>query len=166
METGTVFLENDALLEFESGQITTVNGELVIDGAGSRVADAGALSSNSALTGLSSVSGGFYLQNGATVSTTGNLSVTGAGEVELDGLGIYGDGGSSLTIAGALTNSSTSYEGVWVLRGRLGRHPRHHVGRHFDGEWDRRGLQHRRDRHRRQRHRPGDPERRQCGGGV
>ena len=28
VETGTVFLENDALLEFKSGQITTINGEL------------------------------------------------------------------------------------------------------------------------------------------
>ena len=42
METGTVFLENDALLEFKSGQITTVNGALWLDGANSRVADAGA----------------------------------------------------------------------------------------------------------------------------
>ena len=28
VETGTVYLANDALLEFESGQITTVDGEL------------------------------------------------------------------------------------------------------------------------------------------
>ena len=28
VETGTVFLENDALLEFKSGQITTIDGEL------------------------------------------------------------------------------------------------------------------------------------------
>ena len=33
METGTVFLENDALLQFKSGQITTVDGELWLDGA-------------------------------------------------------------------------------------------------------------------------------------
>ena len=42
VETGTVVLENDALLEFKSGQITTVNGELQLDGANARVADAGA----------------------------------------------------------------------------------------------------------------------------
>ena len=40
-ETGTVFLQNDALLEFKSGQISTVNGELYLDGAKSFVADAG-----------------------------------------------------------------------------------------------------------------------------
>ena len=60
METGTVFLENDALLEFKSGQITTIGGTLQLDGGISRVADAGTLSSNSALTGLTSVSGKFY----------------------------------------------------------------------------------------------------------
>ena len=43
METGTVFLQNDALLEFNSGQITTVNGALQLDGANARIADAGTL---------------------------------------------------------------------------------------------------------------------------
>ena len=62
METGTVFLENDALLEFKSGEITTINGELCLDGANARVADAGATSSNSALTGLTSVAGNFCLE--------------------------------------------------------------------------------------------------------
>ncbi len=44
VESGNVFLENDALLEFKSGQITTIaDGTLKLDGAGSRVADAGKL---------------------------------------------------------------------------------------------------------------------------
>ncbi len=85
VETGTVFLENDALLEFKSGEITTVDGELTLDGANARVADAGATGSNSALTGLTSVSGNFFLQNGATVTTTGNLSITGNATLRLDG---------------------------------------------------------------------------------
>ena len=80
METGTVFLENDALLEFKSGQITTVDGTLWLDGANSCVADAGKLTTNSALTGLTSVAGNFFLENGATVSPTGNLSVIGNGD--------------------------------------------------------------------------------------
>jgi len=108
VETGTVFLENDALLEFKSGQISTVNGTLWLDGANSRVADAGALSTNSALTGLATVAGGFYLENGATVAPTGNVSITGGGSVQLDGPSIGGPGGSSLTIGGTLTNSSTT----------------------------------------------------------
>jgi hypothetical protein len=72
VETGNVFLQNNALLEFKTGSITTVNGELQLNGASSRVADAGATGSNSALTGLTSVSGNFYLLNGAKVATTGN----------------------------------------------------------------------------------------------
>src|SRR5271165_974189 len=63
-ETGTVILQNDALLEFKSGQITTVDGELWLDGANSRVADAGKTGSNSALTGLINISGNFWLWNG------------------------------------------------------------------------------------------------------
>ena len=69
METGSVFLENDALLEFKSGQITTIDGELSLDGANARVADAGTLGSNSALTGLTSVAGNFLLADGASVTT-------------------------------------------------------------------------------------------------
>jgi len=112
VETGTVLLENDALLEFKSGQITTVDGTLQLNGANARVADAGTLGSNSALTGLTSVSGDFHLENGATVSTTGGLSVTtGNAQVQVDGGGAGGAGGSSLTIGGTLTNSSTNGNG-------------------------------------------------------
>jgi hypothetical protein len=108
VETGTVMLENDALLEFKSGQIKTINGELLLDGAKSFVADAGKLTANSALTGLTSVSGAFVLQNGAKVTTTGNLSVAGNASVEVDGDLFGGGGGSSLTIGGNLTNSSAN----------------------------------------------------------
>src|SRR5208282_3636923 len=52
VETGEVFLENDALLEFKSGQITTVDGTLWLDGKSARVARAAAPATNSALTGL------------------------------------------------------------------------------------------------------------------
>ena len=114
METGTVVLENNALLEFKSGQITTIDGELWLDGASARVADAGTLGSNSALTGLTSVTGNFWLENGAKVTTTGNLSLTGNGTVELDGPNIGGSGGTSLTIGGTLTNSSTNGNGLYI----------------------------------------------------
>ena len=116
-ETGTVILQNDALLEFKSGQITTVDGELWLDGANSRVADAGKTGSNSALTGLINISGNFWLWNGVQVATTGNLSVTGNATLLLDesngGQG-SGSGGTSLTIGGNLINSSTSGSGVAV----------------------------------------------------
>ena len=113
VETGTVFLENDALLEFKSGSIKTINGELFLNGANARVADAGATSTNSALTGLTSVAGEFFIENGVKVTTTGNLSVTGSASVQVDGPSL-GGGGSHLTIGGNLTNSSTNGNGVAV----------------------------------------------------
>ena len=58
---------------------------LTLDGASAHVADAGATTSNSALTGLTSVTGTFCLENGAKVAPTGNLSITGNGIVSLDG---------------------------------------------------------------------------------
>ena len=114
LETGTVVLENDALLEFKSGEITTVNGWLQLDGANAHVADAGATGSNSALTGLSSVTDFFLLQNGAAVTTTGAFSMTGNATVELDGPYAGGSGGTSLTIGGTLTNSSTNGYGLYI----------------------------------------------------
>jgi hypothetical protein len=109
VESGTVFLENDALLEFKSGQITTIGGTLQLNGAKARVADAGATGGNSALAGLTSVgvggfSANFYLQNGAKVTTTDNLTVNGGTKLELDGTDTGGSGGSALTIGGSLTN--------------------------------------------------------------
>ena len=59
VETGTVFLQNDALLEFVSGQISTIDGALQLNGANARIADAGTLATNSALTGLTTVAGDF-----------------------------------------------------------------------------------------------------------
>jgi hypothetical protein len=113
-ETGTVFLENDALLEFKSGEITAVDGELYLDGAKSRVADSTGTTTNSALTGLTSIPGWFFLENGASVAPTGNVSVTGNGSLELDGAYTGGAGGSALTIGGNLSNSGTNNNGVDV----------------------------------------------------
>ena len=109
VETGTVILDNDALLEFKTGSITTINGNLTLNGATAHVADAGATTSNSALTGLTSVTGIFRLENGAKVATKGNLSITGNGIVSLDGPDfVFGGGGTSVTIGGTLTNSSSN----------------------------------------------------------
>ena len=161
-ETGTVFLQNDALLEFKSGQITTVNGELWLDGAKSFVADAGSTGSNSALTGLSTVSGIFFLENGATVAPTGNVSVTGNGAIELDGNNIGGPGGSSLTIGGNLSNSSTNGNGIDV--GNTGITSAdtltvNGTGGLSNGSTSEINIEGSATR-------PGDLERRQCGGGV
>ena len=107
-ETGNVYMQGDALLEFKSGEISTIDGATATQRRERCIADAGSTSSNSALTGLTTVAGNFWLQNGATVSPTGNVSITGNGTLELDGNNEDGAGGSSLTIGGTLTNSSTN----------------------------------------------------------
>jgi hypothetical protein len=114
VETGTVLLAYDALLEFNRGQITTVQGTLSLRGASARVADADDTGSNSALTGLTNVSGNFWLSSGATVATTGDVSVTGNGSLQLDGPYTGGSGGTSLTIGGDFTNNGTRPFAVYI----------------------------------------------------
>ena len=136
---------------------------LTLDGASADVADAGATTSNSALTGLTSVTDIFRLENGAKVTTTGNLSITGNAIVSLDGPDlIFGGGGSQPD--DRREADQQQHQRQW----RQHRQHRPHFGRHFDGERDGRAVQwhHERDQHRGQRVRPGDPECRQCGGRV
>jgi hypothetical protein len=103
--TGQVNLSGDASLTFASGQINSITSgaQLYLNGSGSVVQDSG-VAGNSALKGLTSNAGNFYVLNGASVTTTGALSNTDL--INLDDTG-YGEGGSSLTIGGILTNSST-----------------------------------------------------------
>ena len=68
-----------------------------------RIADAGATGSNSALTGLSEIDGSLGLFNGDSAVLGGNLAVTGF--LGLDSDGYSGEGGSSLSVAGTLTNT-------------------------------------------------------------
>jgi hypothetical protein len=99
---GAVNLSSDAVVEFASGEITTIaaGSELSLSGPDAFVADKGSLTSNSAVAGLKTITGGLYLYDGASVTTTGAL--TNAGTISLDQGG--GDGGASLTVGGALTN--------------------------------------------------------------
>jgi fibronectin-binding autotransporter adhesin len=103
--SGNVQLSGDSAIEFTSGQITSVaaSAQLHLDGKDAFIEDSTKLGSNSALTALASISAGaaFTLENKAAVSTTGSL--VNNGQVNLDTNG--GDGGSSLTVGGALTNS-------------------------------------------------------------
>jgi hypothetical protein len=107
--SGNVGLEGDSAIEFASGQITSLaNGaSLDLNGNDAFIEDSTALGSNSALTGLASISPGasLDLENGALLSTTGAL--VNYGTLELDYPG--GVGGSSLTL-GALTNSGSPYQ--------------------------------------------------------
>jgi hypothetical protein len=89
--TGEVDLAGNSAIEFAGGQISTIAGGLTLDGNDAFVEDSTALGSNSALTGLSDVSGGLFLGDGAAVSTTGPLA--NSGSVILDYQ--YGRGGST-----------------------------------------------------------------------
>jgi hypothetical protein len=97
--TGTVVVNGYSAIEFLSGQISTIGASstLTLNGNSAFIEDSAVLGSNSALTGLSNVSGALDIDNGAAVSTTG--AVANSGLISLAGAG------STLSIAGALTNT-------------------------------------------------------------
>ena len=115
-ETGVVFLQNDALLEFKSGQITTVDGLLQLDGANCASPTPASCQQQRADRALHRVRQ-FLAAERREGPTTGNLSVTDPpleGTVQVDGNNVGGGGGSSLTIGGSVSNSSDSNNGVSV----------------------------------------------------
>jgi hypothetical protein len=106
--TGYVALSDDALLEFNCGQITTIaaNSELVLNGSHAFVADASNTGSNSALKGLSVVeaTGDLFLEDGAMVKTSG--AFTNDGSVQLD------DDDDYEKLAGAVSGTGDFYLGI------------------------------------------------------
>ena len=103
--------QGSAAVEFGSGSITAIGngtnaGYLVLNGATTYM-EVGATNSNSALKGLTTIAsdGNLELANGTSVTTTGALTVAGGGLLGVDA-GSYG-GGSSLSLGGSLSNSST-----------------------------------------------------------
>ena len=94
-----------SLLQYGSGQIGTIASSvaLELDGPNALVADASATTNNSALTGLAENDGTLRIINGASVGLTGNF--LNAGGLLLDGDGFSTEGGSTLTVAGTLTNT-------------------------------------------------------------
>ncbi|MCW2275292.1 hypothetical protein GJ654_14800 [Rhodoblastus acidophilus] len=113
--SGQVSLSGSSMVEFASGQITTIAGGawLTLNGPSAFIADAGALTSNSALKGLAANSGSFYLYNGAAVTTAAGLTNNSYSYIGLDRsqYGSGGVGGTTLTLGGVLTNSGTVYVG-------------------------------------------------------
>jgi hypothetical protein len=114
---GDVRVDGDSAIEFASGEITSLatDAQLHLNGKDAFIEDSTALGSNSALTRLDSIGAGatFGLHNRAAVSTTGSLVNKGHIRLDFDG----GDGGSSLTLAGALTNSGSLSIGNTTLSG-------------------------------------------------
>ncbi len=113
--TGNVSIVGDsggASLDYGSGGITAIGdgasngGDIYIDGP-LAYAEVGATNSNSALTGLATIAGNglLDLRDGETLTTTTGLTVNGGdGRLKVDAYG--GNGGSTVTIGGDLTNSS------------------------------------------------------------
>jgi hypothetical protein len=102
--SGSIEVSNKDLLEFASGGgVTSIasGAYLSLDGAQAFVADSGSTGSNSALTGLTSNAGSFYLDDGAALTTTAGL--TNNYIINVDGS--YTSGGSALTVGGTLTNT-------------------------------------------------------------
>jgi hypothetical protein len=101
--------EGSAAVEWGSGGITAIGdggsnaGDVSLNGA-STYLEVGATNSDSALKGLTTIASNGELQiaNGASVTTTGALTVAAGGQLYVDG-GSAG-GGSSLTLGGSLTN--------------------------------------------------------------
>ena len=93
-----------ALLEFTSGEITTIvaSSELTLNGPDAFVADASNTSANSALTSLATIAGGLNLQDNASRISN---ALTNTGSISLDANSE--NGGSRLTIVGTLTNTGT-----------------------------------------------------------
>src|SRR5580658_7788302 len=56
---------------------------------------------------------------GATQSVSGNVTVSGSGGLSLDGNNIGGAGGSSMTIGGTLTNTSTNGNAISIGNGNI-----------------------------------------------
>jgi hypothetical protein len=111
--TGYLRVSGDALLEFGSGGITTIDagGELELDGSGAQILTNGG--EGAGLSGLDANHGAFLIRGGsdsgvgaggATVTTTASFANDGTAEIDSYG---YGDGGSSVTFGGALTNNAT-----------------------------------------------------------
>ncbi len=110
-------LYGHSLLQYGSGQVGTIDSNitLLLDGPDALIADASATGSNSALTGLTDNAGTLRIINGASVGLAGNL--LNAGALLLDGNSYATEGGSTLTVAGTLTN--TDYIDIGPPSGNL-----------------------------------------------
>jgi autotransporter passenger strand-loop-strand repeat protein len=100
--SGTIVVTGDAEMEFGSGGITNVlgGGEIELVGATALIADAASPGTNSGLAGLANNAGTIDLELGATVTIGGDF--TNAATLDMDVNST--DGGSTLTVDGALTN--------------------------------------------------------------
>ncbi len=119
VDVGTVLgnPSGPASLVYGGGSIQSIaaNAQIALFAADAYVADADDLNSNSALSGLNSVAGSFYLDFGASASLTGDLDNSGTMGVDNQVFdGFDNSGGSTLHIAGTFTNSGFINVGNYI----------------------------------------------------
>jgi hypothetical protein len=97
--TGNVDVEGDASIQFANGQITTIDSaaKLALFGPQATIADLATPTTNSALAGLSNISGELEIDDGVKISTLYGLVVDGT--LQVDG----SFGGSVLAVKKTLT---------------------------------------------------------------
>jgi len=110
--SGTYTLSGAALVKFGSGGVTAIGSgaQLTLNGAKALMALSAAPTTNSALTGLAGNAGTLIQENGAKLTTGGDLANSYYVEVDL-----AGSGGSSLAVGGTLTNEYYLYIGNTAL---------------------------------------------------
>jgi hypothetical protein len=107
LSSGTSFnLVGNALLEFNTGAITTIGSgaQITLVGTQAFIADSSATTSSSALQGLNDNAGTLGLADGASIAPS-LASFTNSGQLDLD-TG-QNEGGTVFDVAGALTTSGT-----------------------------------------------------------
>jgi von Willebrand factor type D domain len=111
--TGNISMNGAANLEFASGSIHTIaaGAQLTLYGA-AVITNAADTTHNSALSGLSAISGNFDFAYGETLAIGNNISILSGGRWNIDGDGFTSQGGSSVTIAGTLDNAGALSLGV------------------------------------------------------
>ncbi len=100
--TGTIALHGYSRLQFASGQISTIEGTLTLDGNHAFVSLTSAPTSNSALVGLRTVRGHLELDNAATLTLS---QLDNDGTTSLDA--VAGSGGAMLTVTSDIVNDGT-----------------------------------------------------------
>ncbi len=103
--TANTTLDGDSLLQYASGQVGAIaaNATLLLNGPKAFIADAGATNANSAIAGLAEIDGTLQVINSVAATITGNVTETGL--LDVDGDSYSTEGGSSIAIAGTLTNT-------------------------------------------------------------
>jgi hypothetical protein len=111
-----VTMSGPSRIEFKSGQITTIteSGGVQLFGSQAVIADASALTTNSALQGLATNHGSVELNDGASISTTGAFANSGYLDLDTEVYPVASTGGSSFTVGGTLINTGS------VSVGKLG----------------------------------------------